>query len=67
MLMWLRLHVDAAFAGVYAVLPELRHHFDGLDGCDSFSTNAHKVRNRAVTTCVGSQVLVAAGRLGTSY
>lgn len=38
--MWL--HVDAAFAGVYALLPELRHHFDGMEGCDSFSTNAHK-------------------------
>lgn len=35
--------MDAAFAGAYALLPELRHHFDGVDGCDSFSTNAHKV------------------------
>lgn len=35
--------MDAAFAGVYALLPELRHHFDGMEGCDSFSTNAHKV------------------------
>ena len=43
MWMWRRLHVDAAFAGVYAVLPELRHHFDGVGACDSFSTNAHKV------------------------
>jgi glutamate/tyrosine decarboxylase-like PLP-dependent enzyme len=43
--MWMRrrLHVDAAFAGVYALLPELRHHFDGVAACDSFSTNAHKV------------------------
>lgn len=41
--MWRRLHVDAAFAGVYAVLPELRHHFEGVGACDSFSTNAHKV------------------------
>lgn len=38
-----RLHVDAAFAGGYAVLPQMRHHLDGVEACDSFSTNAHKV------------------------
>lgn len=36
--------MDAAYAGTTAVLPELRHHFDGLEGCDSYSTNPHKAR-----------------------
>ena len=43
--------MDAAFAGVYAVLPELRHHFDGVGACDSFSTNAHKVRAQDTGKC----------------
>ena len=37
-----RLHVDAAYAGVLGILPEMRHHFTGLELADSFSTNAHK-------------------------
>ena len=37
-----RLHVDSAFAGSAALLPELRHHFDGLELVDSFDTNPHK-------------------------
>ena len=37
-----RLHVDAAYAGVLGILPEMRHHFRGLELADSFSTNAHK-------------------------
>ena len=37
-----RLHVDAAYAGVAAICPELRDGFQGLQKVDSFSTNAHK-------------------------
>ena len=37
-----RCHVDAAYAGVAAMLPECAHHFDGLELVDSFCTNAHK-------------------------
>lgn len=38
------LHVDAAYAGTAAVCPEHRPQpaWGGLDGADSFSTNAHK-------------------------
>ncbi|MWK38957.1 aspartate aminotransferase family protein [Actinomadura sp. J1-007] len=37
------LHVDAAYAGVAAVCPELRWINDGLDGhADSYATNPHK-------------------------
>lgn len=36
------LHIDAAYAGTSAVLPEERHHFVGVDGCHSYSTNMHK-------------------------
>ena len=36
------LHVDAAWAGVAAVVPELRWLNDGLDGADSYATNPHK-------------------------
>jgi aromatic-L-amino-acid decarboxylase len=36
------LHVDAAWAGVAAVVPELRWLNDGLDGVDSYATNPHK-------------------------
>jgi aromatic-L-amino-acid decarboxylase len=35
-------HVDAAWAGVAAVLPELRWLNDGLDAVDSYCTNPHK-------------------------
>nr|MBP7551568.1 amino acid decarboxylase [Gemmatimonadaceae bacterium] len=38
--MWL--HVDAAYAGVLAMVPEYRHHFGGLDRADSLVVNAHK-------------------------
>ncbi len=34
--------MDAAYAGTVALLPELRHHFDGLELADSFDTNPHK-------------------------
>lgn len=37
-----RLHVDAAYAGTFAILPELQHHFVGLELADSFDTNPHK-------------------------
>jgi aromatic-L-amino-acid/L-tryptophan decarboxylase len=36
------LHVDAAWAGVAAVAPELRWLNDGLDEADSYCTNPHK-------------------------
>ena len=35
-------HVDAAWAGVAAVAPELRGHLDGVELVDSFVTNPHK-------------------------
>lgn len=35
-------HVDAAWAGVAAVAPELREHLAGVDRADSFVTNPHK-------------------------
>lgn len=36
------LHVDAAYAGVLAMVPEHRHHFAGLERADSLVVNAHK-------------------------
>ncbi|HEV2290649.1 MAG TPA: pyridoxal-dependent decarboxylase, partial [Gemmatimonadales bacterium] len=36
------LHVDAAYAGSAAVLPEHRHLLDGVDRADSFVFNPHK-------------------------
>ena len=36
------LHVDAAYAGVAAVCPELRWLDDGLELADSYATNPHK-------------------------
>ena len=36
------LHVDAAYAGAAALLPELRHHFTDCDLADSFVLNPHK-------------------------
>lgn len=38
--MWL--HVDAAYGGAYACLPELRHKFVGVEKADSFVVNCHK-------------------------
>jgi aromatic-L-amino-acid/L-tryptophan decarboxylase len=38
--MWL--HVDAAYAGSAAVVPELRHILDGCERADSFVVNPHK-------------------------
>jgi aromatic-L-amino-acid decarboxylase len=38
--MWL--HVDAAYAGPTAILPEMRHHFEGCERADSFLLNPHK-------------------------
>ncbi|MDX6612997.1 MAG: aromatic-L-amino-acid/L-tryptophan decarboxylase [Blastocatellia bacterium] len=38
--MWL--HVDAAYAGSAAVVPELRHVLDGCDRADSLVVNPHK-------------------------
>src|SRR4051812_9024460 len=36
------LHVDAAYAGTAAIVPELRHHFHGVEHADSFVFNPHK-------------------------
>ena len=36
------LHVDAAYAGVAAILPEFRSLLDGIDGADSLVVNPHK-------------------------
>ncbi|HWT03879.1 MAG TPA: pyridoxal-dependent decarboxylase [Pyrinomonadaceae bacterium] len=36
------LHVDAAYAGSAAILPELRHVLDGCERADSLVTNPHK-------------------------
>jgi aromatic-L-amino-acid decarboxylase len=36
------LHVDAAYAGVSAVVPELRTLQDGVEWADSYTTDAHK-------------------------
>ncbi len=36
------LHVDAAFAGTAAVIPEMRNHLTGLEAADSFVFNPHK-------------------------
>lgn len=36
------LHVDAAYAGSAAILPEMRQHFDGLEDADSLVFNPHK-------------------------
>ncbi|TVR64425.1 MAG: amino acid decarboxylase [Gemmatimonadales bacterium] len=35
-------HVDAAYGGAAAALPELRHHFKGWDEADSIVVNPHK-------------------------
>lgn len=35
-------HVDAAWAGIAAICPELRELLDGVERADSFCTNAHK-------------------------
>ena len=36
------LHIDAAYAGVAAIVPELRYLLDGVDGADSLVVNPHK-------------------------
>jgi aromatic-L-amino-acid decarboxylase len=36
------LHVDAAYAGTAAIVPELRRLFDGVERADSFVFNPHK-------------------------
>ena len=35
-------HVDAAYAGTAMILPELRHHQDGVELVDSYTFNPHK-------------------------
>lgn len=36
------LHVDAAYAGAAAILPEMQHHFEGWELADSIVINPHK-------------------------
>ena len=36
------LHVDAAYAGAAAILPEMRYILEGCDRADSFVVNPHK-------------------------
>ncbi len=36
------LHVDSAMAGSGMLLPELRHHWEGIEAADSIVVNAHK-------------------------
>jgi aromatic-L-amino-acid decarboxylase len=36
------LHVDAAYAGTAAIVPELRRHFNGVEHADSLVFNPHK-------------------------
>jgi aromatic-L-amino-acid/L-tryptophan decarboxylase len=36
------LHIDAAYAGTAAIVPELRAHFEGVEQADSFVFNPHK-------------------------
>jgi aromatic-L-amino-acid/L-tryptophan decarboxylase len=36
------LHVDAAYAGSAAIVPELRQHFEACERADTFVTNPHK-------------------------
>ena len=36
------LHVDAAYAGAAAIIPEYRHYFDGWNRADSIVVNPHK-------------------------
>lgn len=36
------LHVDAAYAGPTALIPEMRHHFTGWERADSIVVNPHK-------------------------
>jgi aromatic-L-amino-acid decarboxylase len=36
------LHVDTAYAGSAAIVPELQHHFKGCERADSIVTNPHK-------------------------
>src|SRR3954447_6549648 len=36
------LHVDAAYAGTAAIVPELRHYFQGIEQADSLVFNPHK-------------------------
>jgi aromatic-L-amino-acid decarboxylase len=36
------MHVDSAYAGVTAMLPEMKKHFTGIERADSFVVNPHK-------------------------
>lgn len=77
------LHVDGAYGGNAAILPELRHHFAGVERADSFVADAHKwlmtplelsclyVRDREalrrVFTCTPAYLANAEGDAPTDY
>lgn len=55
------MHVDAAYAGVAAILPEQRAGLDGLELADSFDTNCHKCGAFHINVGVSSLARVATG------
>ncbi|MGC2657303.1 MAG: pyridoxal-dependent decarboxylase [Bryobacteraceae bacterium] len=46
------LHVDAAYAGAAAVVPEMRHLFEGMERADSLILNPHKWLYVSIDCCV---------------
>lgn len=65
------LHVDAAYAGPAAVVPELRHHFVGWERADSIVVNPHKwlftPMDCSVLFCRRPEVLRAAFSVTPEY
>lgn len=53
-----RMHVDAAWAGTFAILPEMQHFFAGLDAVDSLDTNPHKGAGPVVPLCLAACLLL---------
>ena len=55
--------MDGAHAGTAGLLPELRHHFDGLELADSYDINPHKCGSRSLREDVGKVALSYEGGL----
>lgn len=53
------MHVDAAWAGSAALVPEQRHWFKGLDKVDSYSFNPHSKCELTNTVTRGTMELVS--------